>query len=177
MEKGDNLAGSHRLRRARWSLFNNWYVNRLTVIEYSLNRTALGTTDQTTVLPNFRIQVGDDNRSLQSLYIYGIKLQYSSGPELENARVGIGLHPILNANGWGPQIGFVGKTVVEKPSEAFGITCEPFVIGRDSSGTTCMVRRFNSHVGAYEVSFATSADAKIDVSVDAKNTQARQAGL
>ncbi|MGO8788985.1 MAG: hypothetical protein ACLQVL_16590 [Terriglobia bacterium] len=147
------------------ALFNNWYVNRSTVIEYSVNRTVLGT-DQTTVVPNFRIQVGDT--SLQSLYIYSIKLQYSSGPELENAKVGVGLHPSVK---------LVGKTVVEKPSEAFGISCEPFETELKSSGATCTVRRFNSHVGAYGVSFAADADAKIDVSVDAKNTEVRHAGL
>jgi hypothetical protein len=148
------------------AFFNNWYANRSTVIEYSVNRTVLGT-DQTTVVPDLRIQVG--GASLQALYIYTVKLQYISGPELENARVGIGLQTSSSK--------LVGNTVAERPGEAFAIGCEPFEARNKSSGTTCMVRRFNSHVGAYTVSFATDSDAMIDVSVDAKNTRVRQAGI
>jgi len=148
------------------AFFNNWYANRSTVIEYSVNRAVLGT-DQTAVVPNFRVQVGDT--SLQSLYIYTVRVQYSSGPELENAKIGIGLLT--------PNVKLVGKTVAEKPSEAFDISCGPFETGPKSSGATCTVRRFNSHVGAYAVSFATDADAKVDVSVDARNTQVKQAGI
>jgi hypothetical protein len=48
------------------SIFTQWYINRSTVIEYRLNKTVLGT-DQTTVVPNFRVQVG--NTSVQTLYI------------------------------------------------------------------------------------------------------------
>jgi hypothetical protein len=71
----------------------------------------------------------------------------------------------------------VGKTVAEKPGEVFGINCEPFETRIKSAGATCTVRRFSSHVGAYAVSFATDSDAKIDVSIDAKNSQVRQAGI
>lgn len=70
------------------AFLNQWYANRSTVVEYSINKTVLGT-DQTTVLPNFRVQIGDT--ALQSVFIYAVKLQYRSGPELENVRVGIRL--------------------------------------------------------------------------------------
>jgi len=146
------------------AIFNNWYSNRSTVIEYSINRTVLGT-DQTTVVPNFRVQVG--NTVVQSLYLYTIKLQYSSGPELENARIGIGLTT--------PGAKLVGNTVTEKPGEAFEFNCAPFETGSKSSGTTCILRRLSPHVGAYVISFATDTDSKINVSIDAKNALVRHA--
>jgi hypothetical protein len=143
-----------------------WFANRSTVVEYSINKTVLGT-DQTTVVPNFRVQVGET--TLQTLFIYTLKLQYRSGPEIENAKVGIGLLT--------PGVMLVGNTVAERPSEAFDFSCAPFDVRPKSSGTTCILRRLNSNVGAYAVSFATSEDAKIDVSIDAKNTQVRQAEI
>lgn len=146
------------------AVLNNWIANRSTTIEYTINRTALGT-DQTAVVPDF--QVG--GASLQSLYIYSVKLQYSSGPELENAKVGIDLLT--------PHVKLVGKTVPEGPSEVFRISCEPFESRPKSSGTICSLGRLSSNVGAYTVSFATDADAKINVSIDAKNTQLKQAGI
>src|ERR1700733_12875066 len=147
------------------AFLNQWYANRSTVVEYSINKTVLGT-DQTT-LPNFRVQIGDT--ALQSVFIYAVKLQYRSGPELENVRVGIRLLT--------PSVKLVGNTVVEKPGEAFDFNCAAFETRTKSSGTTCALRRLNSNVGAYTVSFATNEDAKIEVSIDAKNTQVRQAEI
>ena len=120
------------------ALFNQWYANRSTVVEYTLNKTVLGT-DQTTVVPNFRVQVGDT--ALKTLYIYTLKLQYRSGPELENVKVGIGLLT--------PGVKLVGNTVTERPSEAFDFSCAAFESRTKSSGTTCTLRRLNSNVGAY----------------------------
>jgi hypothetical protein len=145
------------------AVLNTWYANRSTIIEYTITRTALGA-DQTAVIPDFRVGA----TSLQSLYIYSVKLQYRSGPEIESAKVGIGLLT--------PNVKLIGKTVPEGPSQVFHISCDPFGSQSKSSGTTCSVGRFSPHVGVYSVSFATDTDARIDVSVDAKNAQVRQAG-
>jgi hypothetical protein len=53
------------------AFLNHWFSNRSTVVEYSVTKTVLGT-DQTTVLPDFRLQVGDT--ALQTLFIYTLKL-------------------------------------------------------------------------------------------------------
>ena len=142
------------------AIFTQWYTNRSTVVEYTVNKTVLGT-DQTTVVPNFRVQVGDT--TLRTLYIYTVRLQYRSGPEIENAKVGVELTA--------PSLGLIGNTVVEKPSEALDFACAPFQVRSVSSGTTCNLRRLNSNVGAYTVSFATDEDARVEVSIDAKNTR------
>jgi len=146
-------------------VFTQWYINRSTVVEYSINRTVLGT-DQTTVVPHFRVQVGDT--TFEKLYLYTLKLQYSSGPELENAKVGIGL---LAPNS---DVKLIGNVVTEKPGEAFYFNCAPFEAGPKATGTTCTLRRLNSNVGAYTISFAMNEDARVDVSIDAKNTQLRK---
>ncbi len=146
------------------AVLNNWLANRSTTIEYTINRTALGA-DQTAVIPDFKV----GGAPLEALYIYSVKFQHTSGPELENAKVGIDLST--------PNVKLIGKTVPEGPSEVFRITCEPFESRVKSSGTRCSVGRLSSKVGAYTVSFATDTDAKITLSIDAKNTQIEQAGI
>src|SRR5208337_1886018 len=106
---------------------------------------------------------------LEALYIYSVKFQYRSGPELENAKVGIDLST--------PNVKLIGKTVPEGPTEVFRITCEPFESRVKSSGTICSVGRLSSNVGAYTISFATDTDATIGLSIDAKNTHLEQAGI
>jgi hypothetical protein len=146
------------------AVLNNWLANRSTTIEYTINRTALGA-DQTAVIPDFKV----GGAPLEALYIYSVKFQHASGPELENAKVGIDLST--------PNVKLIGKTVPEGPSEVFRITCEPFESRVKSSGTICSVGRLSSNVGAYTVSFATDTDAAISLSIDAKNTQIAQAGI
>ncbi len=85
------------------AVFTYVILTRSTTIEYTINRTALGT-NETAVVPD--IKVGDT--SLKSLYIYSIKLQYASGSELENAKVGIDL-----AN---PSVKSVGTIIPESPT-------------------------------------------------------------
>jgi hypothetical protein len=146
------------------SVLTNYLASRSTTIEYTINRTALGT-DQTAVIPDFKV----GGTPLQALYIYSVKFQYSSGPELEGAKVGIDLST--------PNVKLIGKTVPEGPSEVFRITCDSFEGRAKSSGTTCSVGRLSSNVGAYTVSFATDTDVTILLSIDAKNAQIKQAGV
>ncbi len=145
------------------AVLNNVLASRSTTVEYSINRTALGA-DQTTVIPEFKV----GGLSLQSLYIYNVKLQYSAGPELENAKVGIDLGTL--------NVKPIGKIVPDGPTPLFAVTCEPFVPGAKSISTICSIGRLSSNVGTYTVSFATDTDVKISLSIDARNTQLRQAG-
>jgi hypothetical protein len=146
------------------SLLTFFLVNRSTTIEYTINRTALGT-NETAVIPDFK--VGDTN--LKSLYIYSIRFDYRSGPELENAKVGI---DFANQN-----VRSVGKIVPESTSQVFPITCDQFKDTGKSLGTICSFGRFNSNVGTYTVSFATDTSTEINLSLDAKNTQLKRAGV
>jgi len=56
------------------ALFTQWYTNRSTVMEYSVNKTVLGSSDETTesLVPKVQIQV--DAKQYQKLYIYSVKL-------------------------------------------------------------------------------------------------------
>jgi hypothetical protein len=146
------------------AIFTYLMLTRSTVIEYTINRTALGS-NETAVVPN--IKVGDTN--LKSLYIYSIKLQYASGFELEKANIGIEL---VN-----PSVKSVGTITPESPSQVFPVSCEQFKYTPKSVGTTCSFGRFGTNVGTYTVSFATDIDTDITLHTDAKNTQLRQAGV
>lgn len=144
------------------AVFNQWYTGRSTVLEYTITRTVLGS-EQATVVPNFRVQVGDT--SFQTLHLYTIKIRHVSGPELENAKIGIAL---LN-----PAVKLVGNTVRATTGVAFDFTCAPFEARTESTVTTCILGRLSS-TAAYALSFATDNDVQIRVSVNAKNTQIRE---
>ncbi len=118
------------------AVLNNLVANRSTIVEYSINRTAVGA-DQAAVIPDFR--VGDT--SLRSLYIYTIKLRYGSGPELESAKVGIDLGTV--------NVKAVGKIVPDGPGPLFAVACEPFVAATKSVATICSVGRLSPFVGTY----------------------------
>ncbi|MGH9628199.1 MAG: hypothetical protein ACRD7E_07655, partial [Bryobacteraceae bacterium] len=102
-----------------------WYANRPTEIQYSTSKTVLGT-DETTVVPQFRVQVGDT--ILQRLYLHTIRIQHQSGPEIENAKIGIELIPSVK---------LVGNTVTEAPGEVYNFECAEFAVRPASTGTTC----------------------------------------
>lgn len=123
-------------------------------------------TDQTTVVPDFRLQVA--GTVLQRLYLYTVKIQYRSGPELENAKVGVELTP--NAT-------LIGNTVPEAPGQVYAFQCAPFSGRAKSNGTTCVVSRLNSHIGAYSLSFATDKDVSVGMSIDAKNSEINLADI
>jgi len=145
------------------AVLNNIISSRSTIIEYTISRTAVGA-DQAAVIPDFKV----GGNSLQSLYIYTVKLQYSSGPELEGAKLGIDLGTAA--------VKPVGKIVSDGPSPLFAISCGPFAPGAKTTASVCSIGRLSSNVGAYTVSFATDADTAIGLSIDAKNTHLKQAG-
>src|ERR1700722_13592830 len=145
------------------AVLNNLLANRSTTVEYTINRTALGS-DQTTVIPEFKV----GGTSLQSLYIYGVKLQYGSGPELEKAKVGIDLGTLA--------VKPIGKIVPDGPSPPFAVACDPFFASTKSIAAVCSIGRLGPNVGSYTISFATDTDVRIGLSIDAKNTQLKQAG-
>ena len=138
------------------AFITHWFATQTTVIEYGIGKTALGA-DQTAVIPDFKV----GGTTVQTLFIYSIRLQYGSGPELEGARVGIELQ--------NPSVKSFGKIVADGPSQVFHINCEQFAAHVKSSGTLCSMGRLNSNVGAYTVSFATDTDAPISLYIDAKN--------
>ena len=80
------------------SVVGIWWTNRSSVVQYTVTHTVLGT-NQSTVVPNFKIQVGDV--VLESLYLFTLKIKHESGPEIENATVGIEIKPSVK---------FVGNT-------------------------------------------------------------------
>ncbi len=138
------------------AFFNQGYVNRSTVIRYSVTKSVLGgDSASSTVVPDFRLQVGD--QAIRALWIHTIRLEFASGPEIENAAIGIHLSKPVK---------LLGRTITRDPGEALHINCDPFVVRPDSSATLCKVRRFNSNVGAYDISFATDGDTSIGLSID-----------
>lgn len=118
------------------------------------------------MIPDFTV----GNASLNSLYIYSLKFDYRSGPELENAKVGIDFAD--------PNARNIGKIVPESTSQVFPITCDQFKnTGKSPLGTICSFGRFNSNVGTYTVSFATDTFTEINLSLDAKNARLKRAGV
>ncbi|MCU1328333.1 MAG: hypothetical protein JWN34_3703 [Bryobacterales bacterium] len=145
---------------AAGALGTQWYLNRSTVIRFSTTKSLVGGDGAASTVPNFRMQVGD--QAIRSLYINTYRLQHASGPEVENAKIGFRLR------GAKP----LGKTITREPGTALPFHCDEMsIIGPDSTSFLCTARRFNSNVGVYEVTFATDADVKVDLSIDAKNSQ------
>jgi hypothetical protein len=142
------------------SAFTYWWTTRSTIINYTVNRTSLGA-DETAVVPD--IKVGGE--TLQSLFIYNIKLQYSSGPELEGAKIAIALPSYTK---------LVGKVIAEGPGPLFHISCEPFAAQGKDIASSCSLARLRSDQSAYTVSFATSGSAEPSISVDGKNVRVEQ---
>lgn len=144
------------------AVLTQWYTNRSTVIEYTVTKTVIGE-DQATVVPDLELKAG--GTKLKSLHTYTVKFQHTSGPEIENVRVGFELTPAVR---------LIGTSSLSKPAEVHNFDCEPFKTHEKSVGTRCVVNRLSENVGAYSLAFATDADAKVVFSADGRHVQAKE---
>lgn len=83
-----DVAGLYVSGGAMGAFINHYYTNVQTIVNYSTNTTSLGAGEATrSVLPDLKLILG--NAELPAVYTHTIEFRYSSGPELDDANVGI----------------------------------------------------------------------------------------
>jgi hypothetical protein len=142
---------------AMGAFINHYYSTRQTVVSYSVNTTSLGAGEATkSVLPTLKLQL--DNTEIPAVYTHTIELTLSSGPELDQASVGITLA--------GAKL--YGSPVASGPDALHQITCK---YEQTIHTVVCSIGRISSKSNPYRIILATDQASQITVAIDGKNTE------
>ncbi len=142
---------------AMGAFINHYYSTRQTVVTYTINTTSLGAGEATkSVLPTLKLQL--DNAEIPAVYTHTIELTHSSGPELDQASIGITLSDAK----------LYGSPVATGPDALHQITCkyDPAI-----HTVVCSVGRISAKSNPYRIIFATDQASQITVAIDGKNTE------
>ncbi len=134
----------------------NWYMNKpqLTTITYSVTTTPFAPTEATTLIPNLKIQVG--NEKIMALYAHTIEFQIRRGPHADRADVAITFPRKIRIYGLS----------AESPSRVHSASCTRF-----PDGVQCTMSPIEPTTPRYRVALATDAKEAPAVVMVAKNVE------
>jgi hypothetical protein len=145
---------------AMGALITQYWTNRQTVVTYTINTTSIGAGEATrSVLPTLKLQLGDTE--IPVVYTHTIDLVHDSGPELDQATVGV---TFLGAN-------VLGTIIATGPDPVHPIACKTF--DPTTKSIVCGVGRVSSGSDSYKIVVATDRNPEIKVTIDAKNSGMR----
>jgi hypothetical protein len=143
------------------AFFNAWWLNRSTVVTYTVTTTTIGTDQRVkSLLPDIKIQVG--NQELPLIHAHTVELRPQSGPYAERAEIAL-VFP--------PGVRLLSKAVTETASPLHRVTCNDLV-----NGATCQIGPLLAGNGFFRVSFAaTGTNDSPAVTMAAKGVQLAKA--
>lgn len=144
-----------------------WFVNlpQPTVVTYTRTVTALEESEVTSIIPNLKIQVGDER--VKAVYVHLLNFEIHSGPYIDSLNVAITF----------PDKARIFGKASRAPSPVHHIGCESIM---DMDGVLCAmapITRLTQGFNNYQVTLATDQKRPPVVVTAAKNVELLEASL